>query len=412
MIYGEINDGFYVSIYKSKSGEYLIIDSSSIETSEQRCIPLNMLSNNNTIVNSDTVTSQMFLIQERKHGIRYNCEHYYHTIDNNNSKQHIHYFYIVTNAFDAHNGTLMRVHIPYMNSDSSNNNEKNHNALNSNYWENVIKYDANIEISDIVPFIDALVVVGRGNSLKKIWIYSTKNNNYLELSNTNLATWNELQFTDNIYAVNLNNNYEFNSHEIRLKYSSFVTPSQIIMVDLNNNNIRILKEVEVPGYDRTRYASCRFYVPSLHDKSGTIRIPISLVFNKKILDSNNLSIINSVTDQNDKSELIINALKNVPVLLYGYGSYGASIEPNFDFTMLPLLDAGIVFAVAHIRGGGEMGHYTWYESQGKYYNKMNTFYDFCDSARYMIDKGITEPAKLAIIGRSAGTSINCYSCNE
>ena len=90
-----------------------------------------------------------------------------------------------------------------------------------------------------------------------------------------------------------------------------------------------------------------------------------------------------------------------PLLLYGYGSYGACMDPTFDFKRSALLDRGIVYAIAHIRGGGEMGRY-WYEDEGKYLTKMNTFTDFGDCAKFLISAGISSADKMATIGRSAG----------
>merc|ERR1712061_387421 len=91
-----------------------------------------------------------------------------------------------------------------------------------------------------------------------------------------------------------------------------------------------------------------------------------------------------------------------PCHLYGYGSYGISMDPSFSASHLPLVDRGVVYAVAHVRGGGEMGHHTWYESAGKYLQKRNTFNDFVDVAKGLLDKGIAQSGALTCEGRSAG----------
>ena len=153
--------------------------------------------------------------------------------------------------------------------------------------------------------------------------------------------------------------------------------------NVNKNSLTVLKQIEVPNYDPSQYVCHRIYATA---RDGT-KIPISLVHHKRI------NTIGLGTSGEKKSH---------PLILYGYGSYGASIDPGFDFKRIPLLDRGVVYAIAHIRGGGEMGRQLWYEDQGKYLKKMNTFTDFAACAQELAALGITDATRTAIIGRSAG----------
>lgn len=134
-------------------------------------------------------------------------------------------------------------------------------------------------------------------------------------------------------------------------------------------------DLQVPGYDPSKYRCERLFARA---RDGTA-IPLSLVYR---------------ADKYDRSA-------GGNMLLYGYGSYGICMEPSFSALRLPLLDRGVAYVIAHVRGGGEMGRY-WYEEQGKYLNKKNTFTDFVDCASYLQEMGLTTPSQLAINGRSAG----------
>jgi oligopeptidase B len=160
-----------------------------------------------------------------------------------------------------------------------------------------------------------------------------------------------------------------------LGYSSLLSPKQVLDLDLSSGKVTVLKEQLVPGYVKENYRCKRLEATA---SDGT-KIPISMVHHKDYDPSRG----------------------PLPTVLYGYGSYGACNDPTFDFKRSTLLDKGIVYAIAHIRGGGEMGR-TWYEDEGKYLNKMNTFTDFANCAQFLIDQKMTKSSMLAAIGRSAG----------
>ena len=167
---------------------------------------------------------------------------------------------------------------------------------------------------------------------------------------------------------------EFNTTVLRYNYQSLTTPSSVFDYDMNSRQAVLKKQTEVPGgFDKNNYKAERVFATA---SDGT-KIPISLVYRKNVkLDG------------------------SAPMLLYGYGSYGVSISPGFSASRLVLLDRGAVFAIAHIRGGGELGE-PWREA-GRMMNKMNTFTDFIASAEHLVNNKYTSKDRLVIQGGSAG----------
>ncbi|MBD3943924.1 S9 family peptidase [Microbacterium sp. NEAU-LLC] len=186
----------------------------------------------------------------------------------------------------------------------------------------------------------------------------------------------EIEFDEPLYSVGTGGNPEWAPPLLRLGYGSFVTPGTVYDLDVATRELHLRKRQPVlGGYDPAEYAQERVWATA---QDGT-QIPISLVFKRSFGDA---------------------GIAPRPVHLYGYGSYEHSIEPGFSVARLSELDRGVVFAVAHVRGGGEMGR-QWYED-GKLLNKRNTFTDFVDCALHLIDHGYTTAAQLVAEGGSAG----------
>ncbi|HEU4365953.1 MAG TPA: S9 family peptidase [Candidatus Krumholzibacteria bacterium] len=179
-------------------------------------------------------------------------------------------------------------------------------------------------------------------------------------------------FPEPVYSVELEDNHTFETAQLRIAYESFVTPASVFDYHMKNRERVLLKEKPVPGYDRSKYRSERIEAPA---PDGT-RVPVSIVY------------------RSDRKP------KNRPMLLLGYGSYGASMDIWFSQERLSLLDRGAIFGIAHVRGGGELGK-RWHE-EGRLMNKMNTFTDFIACADWVVKKGYTSRDRLAITGRSAG----------
>ncbi len=230
-------------------------------------------------------------------------------------------------------------------------------------WKDVIPYDPAVRILRASAFQDHLVIQERRRGLRGLRILDFKNNRTHEVS-----------FPEPVYTVYEGDNLEFETTSYRYEYTSLVTPHSVFDYDLKTHASTLRKRNEVlGGYDPTQYESKRIFA---YAKDGT-RVPISLVY-KKGLKKNG----------------------DNPTLLYGYGSYGISVDPRFNSNRISLLDRGFVYAIAHIRGGGDLGR-PWYQD-GKFLKKKNTFTDFIAAAEHLIDEQYTSPDHLSIMGGSAG----------
>ena len=183
-----------------------------------------------------------------------------------------------------------------------------------------------------------------------------------------------VEFPESAYTVGLGNNEEFEARTVRLNYASMVTPNTVFDYALDEDRLDSRKVRQIPsGYDASQYITERLDAPA---RDG-VSVPVSIVYRKGL--------------RKDGA---------APLYLYGYGAYGNAIMPSFSTTRISLLDRGFAFAIAHIRGGDELG-YHWYEA-GKLERRNNTFNDFVDVARHLIDKRYTSAGRIAIAGGSAG----------
>jgi len=188
------------------------------------------------------------------------------------------------------------------------------------------------------------------------------------------AVWHFVEFPEAAYSVDFGTNACYDQPSLRLVYDSMVTPDTVYDYDFDDQVLRTLKTRAIPsGYDRDDYVTRRLMATA---RDG-VRVPVSLVHRRDL-----------VLDE------------HTPAHLYGYGAYGMSIEPGFSSSRLSLLDRGFVYAIAHVRGGDDLG-YHWYEA-GKLDKRTNTFNDFVDVARHLIDEGLTGAGHLTISGGSAG----------
>jgi oligopeptidase B len=237
------------------------------------------------------------------------------------------------------------------------------NATGKENWTAYEEHDSKVLIEGIAEFKDFIVIQQRQNGLTELKVKSLSNNEeYL------------VPFEEETYDAGLSQNRDYNSTLLRYRYTSMVTPNSTFDYDMIRKKKTLLKEQEVlGGYDKSQYQSERLYATA---KDGT-KIPISIVYKKGF-------------KRDGKS----------PLLQYAYGSYGYSMDASFSSTRLSLLDRGFAFAIAHTRGGQEMGC-QWY-LDGKLMKKMNTFTDFIDCGKFLIDEGYTSPQHLYANGGSAG----------
>jgi oligopeptidase B len=238
------------------------------------------------------------------------------------------------------------------------------------FWREVVPNRPEVMISAALAFKSHVVLFEREGGLPYLRVIDLAR---VEASSY-LAASHRIEFTEPAFNASLGNNYEFDSSNLRFQYESFVTPRSVFDYNVHTRERVLLKQQPVLGnYDPTQYAIERFHATA----SDGAQIPISLVYRKD-------------TPRDGTA----------PLLLYGYGSYGISVPINFSSNRLSLLDRGVIYANAHIRGGGELGK-PWHDA-GRLQQKRNTFTDFIAAAEHLIGRGYTSPAKLMIEGGSAG----------
>ena len=230
-------------------------------------------------------------------------------------------------------------------------------------WKDFVPYRVDVKIEGFDLFKNNAVVTEREKGLIKLRVLDFRS-----------GKWQNIDFPEPVYTAFPANNPEYDTKLFRFNYQSFITPSSVYDFDMDTGKRTLLKQTEVlGGYDPTQYDSERIYAKA---SDGTM-VPISLVYKKGM--------------KRDESS---------PLLLYGYGSYGASSNATFSIPRLSVLDRGVVFAIGHIRGGGDLGE-QW-RDDGKMMKKKNTFTDFISCAEHLIKEKYTSKERLVIDGRSAG----------
>ena len=231
------------------------------------------------------------------------------------------------------------------------------------HWKDFLPYDPQVQIDAVDAFENHLVISERRNGLQAIQVCDLKS-----------GETHEINFDEPTYEVSLDRNPVFNTGIVRIDYSSFITPNSVIDYDMVSRRKELKKEAPVlGGYKKSDYASERVFARA----DDGVEIPISLFYKKGFRKDG-----------------------TAPLLLTGYGAYGNSTDANFSSSTISLVDRGFVFAIAHIRGGGELGR-TWYDD-GKLLKKKNTFTDFVSCTQYLIDQQYAAPKRVAILGGSAG----------
>lgn len=294
------------------------------------------LSTEYRFLNADTPNAKWTVIQPREKELEYSVAHYGD------------HFYIQTNL-DATNFKLVKAPIA---------------TPGKEHWVDVIPHRKDILLENFTVFKNFLVLGERKDGLSTIRVmkWGGADDHYIE-------------FNDPAYVAYTTSNLDFNTDILRYSYTSLTTPSSTIDYNMVTKEQNVLKQQEVVDstFNKDNYISERLYVTA---RDG-VKIPVSLVYKKGTVKS-----------------------ENTPLLLYSYGSYGSSTEPYFSSTRLSLLNRGFIYALAHIRGGQEMGRH-WYED-GKLLKKKNTFTDFIDVGQYLVDQKFTSSDHLYAQGGSAG----------
>lgn len=294
------------------------------------------VSNEYRFLDANNPEGEFAVFQPRERDLEYSVAHYND------------FWYIVTNADKATNFKLMRTSL---------------DKTEKENWEEVIPHREHVYLENLEIFKDFLVTEERENGLTRIRIkrWDGSDEHYME-------------FDEETYTAGIGNNPEFDSQTLRYGYSSLTTPSSVIDYDMEFRKKEVMKQQEVVGgHNPEEYHAERIWATA---EDGT-KVPMSLVYKKSL----------------KKAE-------GNPTLLYGYGSYGITVDPGFSSTRLSLLDRGFVFVIAHIRGGQYLGR-KWYED-GKMLKKKNTFTDFIACAEKLIEDKYTTNEHLYAMGGSAG----------
>ncbi len=324
LVYVEKDNSFYTSVYRSKSGKFIIISSSSTLITDYH------------LLLADNPYGELLNFTPRQNDHEYSIAH------------HENDFFILSNK-NAPNNRLMRT------SDSS---------TNIANWEEVIPHDKDIHLLGMEVFKNHLAINERRDGLLGLRVLNLLN-----------STDHVVRFDEKDYSAYFSKNFEMRSNVLRYTFNSMKTPRMIVDYNMDSREKIIIKQQNViGGYNPKKYFSTVVYATA---RDGE-KIPIYLVYNISLKKKN----------------------QPQPLLLYGYGSYGDTEEPYFSIPRLSLLDRGFIYAVANIRGSQVFGRRSY--EDGKMLNKKNTFYDFIDAAKHLVENDYTSTDLLFCEGGSAG----------
>jgi oligopeptidase B len=329
LLYEEKDERFGVHVGRTRSRAYVVMESSSHTTSEAR------------VLKADAPLGEWTLVAAREQDHEYDVDHRGDL------------FYIRTNS-GGRNFRLVTAPV---------------SAPGRASWKEIVPHRPDVMLEGVDLFKDHLVLEERVNGLPRFTVKSFTS-----------GASHAVSFPEPVYSANPDTNRVWDTKVFRYGYQSFVTPQSVFDYDMDTRKATLLKELEVPGYDRTKYASARLWATAA---DGT-KIPLSVFWRSRTADGKARTLKDGP----------------FPTLLYGYGSYGIPIPVSFRSDRLSLVDRGVVYVVAHIRGGGEMGK-PWHDA-GRMAKKMNTFTDFVASAEYLVAEKIAARDRLAIEGGSAG----------
>ena len=323
LVFEEQDPRFSCAVETSASESYVFISTGMNDQDEVWFIP------------TDNLHAEPTLIEPRTDNLEYSVEH-------QNDR-----FLILTNADNAIDFKIIETKV---------------NQPGREHWTDLVPHKAGNMVRSVEAYQDWFIWLVVENALPKI-CYARNNDDF-----------HSIDFKEEAYSLSLDTHYEFNSHSIRVGYSSPTTPTRIYEFDLASGNRTLLKEQTIPsGHNSDDYITRRITAVS-HDGA---EVPVTLLHHKN-------------TELNGTA----------PCLLYGYGSYGASIPASFSANRLCLVNRGFVFAIAHVRGGQEKGR-AWYE-QAKFAHKVNSFHDLIAAAETLIEQQYTAQRNITIQGGSAG----------
>lgn len=323
LLFTEEDETFFLYPHKTRDNLYILTEHHSTTTTEVRYL------------SADQPEEGLKVIAPRRPGIEYYAAH------------HKGYFFLVTNE-NAKNFKLVKVAV----GDAS-----------PEHWQEVIPHRPQVMLSGMETFENHLVLYEYRDGLQHIRISDPDG----------VSRVRYVRFPEPVYHFEPEHNPNFQSHKLRIKYSSLVTPHTIVDIHLDSGAWEIQKEETVIGYDKSQYVCEQIHAEAPDGR----QVPISITYKKDL--------------SRDGSN---------PALLHGYGAYGANLEAEFNANRISLLNRGFVYAIAHVRGSSVLGR-EWYED-GKLLRKKNSFSDFIACAEHLIRAGYTSKERLAILGVSAG----------
>jgi len=336
LVHHETDERFWASAGRTRSDRYLVVHIGSKVTSEVR------------ILEADDPTGDFRVVAPRRQGVEYDVEH---AVIAGRDRL------LVMHNDGAENFALAQAPV---------------DATSHEQWEPMLEHDPTIRLEDVDAFASHLVVSQRSDGLTQLRV--------ITLGDEGPADDFLVEFDQPVYTVGAVGNPEFTQPTVRLGYTTMATPPAVYDFDVASRELTLLKQTPVLAhpvlgeFDADDYEQHREWATAA---DGT-RVPISLVCRK------------------DARASAREADEPLPLLLYGYGSYEASYDPHFSVARLSLLDRGVAFAIAHVRGGGEMGR-RWYD-EGKLLHKKNTFTDFVACAEHLCATGWTAPDRLVAEG--------------
>ncbi|HEX6311739.1 MAG TPA: S9 family peptidase, partial [Acidimicrobiia bacterium] len=293
------------------------------------------------LVDADSPDAPPRIVEPRTQGVEYHVEH--HASAPGEER-----LYVLTNADGAEGFKLMAAPVT---------------SPGRTGWAEVVAHRPGVRLEDVDAFAGHLVLSERAEGLERLVVH--------RLADGDVAT---VEMPEPVYSAWVGANAEFDTTTLRFGYSSLATPASAYDYDLDSRTTTLVKRQPVRGgYDPAEYETERVWATA----PDGLRVPISLVHRRGVVRDG-----------------------SAPLLLYGYGSYEASIDPTFSSARLSLLERGFVWAVAHVRGGGELGR-DWYE-HGRLAHKPNTFTDFIACAEHLVGERYTSPDRLVARGGSAG----------
>lgn len=320
-IYEEADERFFLTVHRTRSGAYVVVELESMITSEVH------------VLAADDPEGGFRVVEPRRQGVEYSLDHRGDR------------FYLVTND-EAPNFRLMEAPVE---------------SPGREHWRELVPHREDIRLLGVDAFAGQLALYERADALRRIRVVDP-----------DTAEGDAIDQPEPVYVAARGDNREFETDELRFQYTSLVTPPTDVDYHVRSRARTVRKQEPVLGYEPGRYVTKRTWASAPDGE----RVPISLVYRR------------------DRSPA------PGPALIVGYGSYEASTDPVFSTARVSLLDRGFVVAIAHVRGGGELGR-RWYE-QGKLEQKRNTFTDFVACAEHLVAEGWTSPAQLAVRGGSAG----------